>query len=325
MLGMKISHRYSKQKTMHTDCATAEDKKWWVEMWHIHGGTQEEFCFMHSGNYETFRGWCTKYNTLQHTGMDLFHDHGGHPELLDEPAKKKVKLELESKVLAQKCPDRHEVSAALGAAAGETLNRRHIGHGTVAISETSRRNFEKEFDLSFRKTQFKTEARTIAEADLRNVLSMVALAYAFSENLLPNMIFNWDATQYTVRGDPDVEKLCIKGGGGTHLPTVSESNGKLDILIKYWHYHNAAGELSPSVFIISDDSLSEDAFSILPIPGLNATSTQDVGYLAIAKTRCGNVDFFRWFAKTIVIPFVEKTREVCQAKVLYTAIKGFMC
>ena len=56
-----------------------------------------------------------------------------------------------------------------------------------------------------------------------------------------------------------------------------------------------------------------EIFFVLPIVGLgNSTEVGSLGYLCWCKTRNGNDKFYLWFAKTIVIPFVKKVRDVHQ-------------
>lgn len=59
--------------------------------------------------------------------------------------------------------------------------------------------------------------------------------------------------------------------------------------------------------------MSDGDFFVLPIVGLgNSTEVGSLGYLCWCKTRNGNDKFYLWFAKTIVIPFVKKVRDVHQ-------------
>jgi hypothetical protein len=82
-----------------------------------------------------------------------------------------------------------------------------------------------------------------------------------------------------------------------------------DIFIKYFHLHNAEGNLAPCVFLMADPDLSDNEYVVVPIPGLVVVGDMsDTGYLVFTKTRCGNKEFFRWFGESIVAAFINKCK-----------------
>lgn len=65
--------------------------------------------------------------------------------------------------------------------------------------------------FNFVSCQLKSEARIKAKADTRNALSMKSMALAFSEDKIdnPEMLFNWDATQFTIAYDQKEKKSTV--------------------------------------------------------------------------------------------------------------------
>jgi len=99
--------------------------------------------------------------------------------------------------------------------------------------------------------------------------------------------------------------------GERELPLTKESSGETGIAIKYYHFHNAAGECAPAVYLVADDSLESEELSCHEVTGLgNGSELGSKGWLCFCKTRQANLTFYRWFAKTIVEPFVTKSRDV---------------
>jgi hypothetical protein len=67
------------------------------------------------------------------------------------------------------------------------------------------------------------------------------------------MVFNWDATQFCI--NPEGHATIVKCAGQTDKPPTALSAGGLGFAVKYYHFHNANGDMAPAVFIIADDSM----------------------------------------------------------------------
>lgn len=99
------------------------------------------------------------------------------------------------------------------------------------------------------------------------------------------MCFNWDATQYCV--DAEGHATIVKCRGDDERPATALSAGGLGFAIKYYHFHNAAGDMAPMVLIIADDTMEENEFFVQEVAGLSHTQLVDsTGYLVFTKT-CG--------------------------------------
>jgi len=196
----------------------------------------------------------------------------------------------------------------------KSSTRAGVANGSNEIcGRTVSRQFKK-FNLKCVKPQRKTQARIRNEYDMRNSYTMIAMVYAFAEFLDPNMLFNWDATQFAIERDGVTDVLVLKSEVDCIPPTV-KSSGETGIAIKYIHFHNSAGDIAPAVYLIADDSLSANEIVCQSIPGLgNGTELGSLGWLCMCKTRQANCEFYKWFAQTIVVPFVRDSRRICDSK-----------
>lgn len=155
--------------------------------------------------------------------------------------------------------------------------------------------------------QFKTHARIFAESDPRNLYSFAVMNEAFMGTRDAAMCFNWDATQYCV--DAEGHATIVKCRGDDERPATALSAGGLGLAIKYYHFHNAAGDMAPMVLIVADDTMEENEFFVQEVAGLSHTQLVDsTGYLVFTKTRNCNAAFYRWYAHNVVAPFVLKCR-----------------
>ena len=112
------------------------------------------------------------------------------------------------------------------------------------------------------KVQHKTKARRVTEADVRNVLSMHCLVNAFCQTLKPNMIGNFDVTQFVISQENADEGYYIKQERENDdepeaPPLTAESTGLLSFAVKYYHVNNAAGFCSNPVFVVADPTIPD--------------------------------------------------------------------
>ena len=123
-------------------------------------------------------------------------------------------------------------------------------------------------------------------------------------------LWNWDATQFVCKLNPEGKLVCIAlDDDDKSPPTIVEKN-RLDVLIKYMHMGSAAGECIPLVLLIAVGEMGEDDFDVFEVVGLNVHGLSGmVGYIACCKTRVGNANFFQWFVKSIALPAVSKARD----------------
>lgn len=184
----------------------------------------------------------------------------------------------------------------LGEAVAETQRQRGLEVDGKPPSRSQIKVIFQQENFGKRKVQYKTQARIFAESDPRNAYSFAAMNHAFIEDKSPHMTFNWDATQVVIGEDGNMEVVFIKHDMDNYkvgaMPLTAESTGTLGMAIKYLHFHNAAGNAAPPVYIIADPSLGEDEFVWEEIPNFgNTADVGTVGYIVACKTRNCNAAF----------------------------------
>jgi hypothetical protein len=107
-----------------------------------------------------------------------------------------------------------------------------------------------------------TDARANAIAYARNAVTFIALNDYLSSSIVPALIVNGDATQFTVGKDPRKKnkvKFVIEDVADGPLKTSSKKKTKGGLLysIKYYLIISAAGVQSSSVFIVADENMPE--------------------------------------------------------------------
>ena len=94
-----------------------------------------------------------------------------------------------------------------------------------------------------------------------------------------------------------------------NMTLTGQSSGELGLFIKFYHFHNTAGNPGPPVYYIANDDMESDQFVAAKVNFMGNTSDiNGFGYLCMGKTRAGNVAFYRWFATMVVVPFVNTCR-----------------
>ena len=302
---------------------TVATRKGIVKMYRDSGQSMADFCDRHCLSKGTLGYWNSKYNLLVEKGIDMFYDKGGRPPLLDATSELAVTTQLINATKDQRSIRKRDFSKLCSEQAVENRKRRNIGVTHLTISPTTSRRYKARLNVGEKQGQFKTQARIEAERDPRNAYSMIAMATAFSSQLSPHMIFNWDATQFVINGDGEKSMVYIKGE--LDSPLTHPGSGGLNFAIKLYHFHCAAGFPAIPVFIVAVDSLDEDDLICHKVLGLsNNTAPSSYGYLCFTKTRCCNKKFYSWFASTVVCPFVEQQREDFECKVYRYLKKEFL-
>ena len=267
----------------------------------------------HNRNYQSIKRYMRKYRLWKSTGMDTFHDsYGGRPPMIDDAGVINIRNDLRANLNSSTCQNSmtNQFQIRVEKEVAETKKRR----GFAATECTVPKKFVREFKATNSFTdvvcQFKTHARIFAESDPRNLYSFAMMNQAFLSEIDACCVFNWDATQYCVNAEGFATIVKCKSEGRDVVPT-SLSAGGLGFAIKYYHFHNANGDVAPAVFIVADDTMSEDDLFWEEITGLSHTQLVDAsGYLVFTKTRNCNAAFYRWYAFHVVAPFVLKCRNI---------------
>ena len=181
------------------------------------------------------------------------------------------------------------------------------------IGRRSIYRLRKELQLKSATAEATTFARAEAISSIRNAVSFILAMFIF-RHVKPSLVINMDATQYTVGRsqkantviyDPETQKKkCLKT-----LPP--EKGGFLmHMFIKYVHVITAGRRMGDPIFLIADDSMSEDDFDVQECPCLAiGTSLGSTAWITFSKTRCWNASGYRWFNTLILIPFVQRIKE----------------
>ena len=169
---------------------------------------------------------------------------------MDSQSKVDVSEWVRDRRLAQNCVTKSQLEKKIKTEFLKTGERNGIGNAsTTCCSKTFTRLYKK-LNSKTVKPQKKTKARVKNESDLRNSYSMIAMVWAFAEFLDPNMVYNWDATQFVVERDGNDEVVVIKGEDDD-TPATVVSAGETGVAIKYIHFHNSAGDVSSAVYLVA--------------------------------------------------------------------------
>ena len=180
-------------------------------------------------------------------------------------------------------------------------------------------NIMKEHNLCMRNAQVKSNARMVAERDIRNAISTAVLfrtAASLARN--PFMIINYDATQVgfgsTGKMKVIVPKLIKCMRRSDRINTAESERQKLTFAAKYFAIINAAGGFcKKEIYLIANESVKPGDVYCLPIPGLSPIVDLE-GYICVCHSRAGNVKFFEWLNKQIIIPYAIEMRQRCAAR-----------
>lgn len=291
------------------------------------GLTTLEFAKRHCLSYSTMKRYIRKYNKWRLTGVDDFHDsRGGRPSLVDDTGIINIRHILRAAVANQACQKTmvSNFQLMLENEARETKKRRGLADLEGRVSKKFVKRFKNDNNFVDATCQFKTHARIFAESDPRNLYSFAVMNDSFMSSRDASMCFNWDATQYCV--DAEGHATIVKCKGDDERPPTALSAGGLGFAIKYYHFHNAAGDMAPMVLIVADDTMGDNEFFFSEIPGLSHTQLLDaVGYLVFTKTRNCNSSFYQWYANFVVAPFVLKCRaSYCNTNPDGTPMRAFV-
>ena len=300
------------------------DKFYVCEMYHRQRNTSGElslrtFAAHHSIASSTFHDWYGYYLHFLETGVIKMGKKRGRKPAIDEYGVEELRKLIMERNVTQRTPDGTEINQLLVQVANTTRERVGRGQNVESLSRTCKRKYLEIAEVEKGKVQHKTHARIVAENDPRNALSMHSLVVAFCRHLPPCMIGNFDATQFIVSQERSDTGFYIKHERAESDSTLTgESTGGLDFAIKYYHLNNAAGFTGVPVFNIADKNMDDSAFEVSKISGLGTNREQsNYGFVCLTKTRACNRAFYSWFAKEVLVPFVNQSRdsidgEVCQ-------------
>ena len=162
-------------------------------------------------------------------------------------------------------------------------------------------------------SQHKTAARIRHEHDMRNTYTMIATVWVFAQFLDPNMLYNWDATQFAIEKGLQGDVIVVKSEDA-ELPNNVKSSGEIGISMKYVRFHSSAGDYASAVYLIADPNMGIDEVVTHSVPGLvNDAKLGSAGWFCLRKTRQGNCNCYKCSAQTVAVPFVRSCSAISQS------------
>jgi hypothetical protein len=158
-----------------------------------------------------------------------------------------------------------------------------------------------------------TTARARACEDVRNSLSFAVMNACCVPLSTPELIINVNATQFTC-GDKATQPTTVVYTGKRPKQLKTEptggSQGLTNYFIKYYATINAAGDQARSIYILADDNMLPGEIDVKEVAGIGAgASSKEISYLVYSKTRCPTVEFYKWYIRIVLIPWVQELRE----------------
>lgn len=167
----------------------------------------------------------------------------------------------------------------------------------------------KKAEIVIRKPQPLTQARFIACSDVRMSYSLYIMLKACTEDVLPQLLWNWDSTQFVTKASGP-QRVCIVKNSGITEPISSVDENVMPSCVKWMHMGSANGECAPFVLLVAIPELEEEDFFHYEVGGLSQFNCSgQFGHLTFCKSRAGNDRFFEWFITKIAIPTITACRE----------------
>lgn len=257
----------------------------------------------------TLYRWKTQVEILEISEVNLMYEGQGRPRALDGVAEREIITEVTEAYMSQKSFRPRTLNSKIREKAVQTKARRGLVM-TGELHQRTVRDYKKRMKIDTVVCQNKTAARIEAEADPRNVYSMHVMVKAACTNLNPNLIMNWDSTQFVVGDQGNNVVVRIKTEESVKVVATGQSESALDFAIKLFHFHNADGYVAPPVFVIADPYMQSETFEPHRVEELVYNTDLDgFGYLVFCPTRVCNGEFYKWYIKDVVCPWVEVVRK----------------
>jgi hypothetical protein len=237
-----------------------------------HEMTMRRFAEVHGFHHMNLVRWMKRLKECQEREVNAFLSHG-RPPVMDKESLKLLRAELINRRVSLNCPDMNKTRELVDDCV-RAVKRQRGENDDIVVKMCDRTFFtiRQQLKIVERTANPKTAARIEAEGDPRNAFSMYCMARAFcgapgkdadSDLKSPHLIFNWDATQFKVSQDGPLQ-VCVVNDGendcASDIPATRPSGGDLDIFVKLYHFHNAAGYPAAPVYVFADDSMDKEDF-----------------------------------------------------------------
>ncbi len=152
----------------------------------------------------TIIGWSA--STVENT----FHSGRRRPALIDLFRIYDIKVTLSECCRKQKTLSKTEFANLVFKGVVGRKRDRGMGFSDITCSNKTIKRLIDKHSIQEGKRQFKMHARIAAERDARNAYSMHVIVSAFCEDLIPNLIINWYATQYVISCKPKSTGILLR-------------------------------------------------------------------------------------------------------------------
>lgn len=200
-----------------------------------HGTSLRDFASRHGVGWNTLQRWVSALRILHNEERVILHDNIGRPPALDSLSIQILIEKVRSAAASQNAIGRRQFDSIMM----DEMNSMKIRRGENCTHAKCSRNTIRKYineNFSVENCQFKTRARVRAEADPRNALSMICMVQAFCGEKCgrPEMVFNWDATQFVIDTNRDAASMKVKTEhlDDTERPLTAQSGGKIEFAIK---------------------------------------------------------------------------------------------
>lgn len=225
----------------------------------------------------------------------------GRPPSLDETSTTNLVETLQKMRQTQKTASSQEMKQLFSDEREATLSRQHKSTISTKISKSTVKRYCQGLDIRAVKPQSTTAARQRAIFDPRNFITSSIMHQSLVEGLIPQMVFNFDATSFQISTNDDLVHFVYDEDDSS--PVTRVSDGGLDIFVKVLVCHNAGGDLGPIVYIIADKNSDETTYyDIFP------SSDEPRDRIIFAQSRGGNEEIYKFYLNETVIPFIKKTK-----------------
>jgi transposase len=153
--------------------------------------SMRQLCERYQINRRTVRNWKVKAEN-----GDYLYPTGGRPPVVDEEGLEHIQSEL-TKRKAEKLPaDESALVEIISSAVHSTGGRCNRLYDDPSITTVKR--IKTELDLTLKVPQIITKARFEACSDVRMSYSVWIMVKALTQDMIPQLHWNWDATQFVV-------------------------------------------------------------------------------------------------------------------------------
>lgn len=216
-----------------------------------------------------------------------------------------IKLEVAKMCAENKAITDHDVD--------EMFNKKAMENGKLAPGKSlDPQTLKKLRDccgMTKRKAKAKVDSRSIAEGDIRNYISTAAAFKSVLHDVPPHLILNWDETSTLFDEEAkDLLVTVVKDELTTGEMIFTKVAKCPSFFVKYLATVNADGDLGPTVLHFAQKSLDIVDQRHEMLEGFGANNQPLCMYFS--KTRSGSAQYFKWYVKEVLIPWVKYQRSI---------------